>query len=354
MKSGGWRRIPAIALLTLALGGAAACGGESFQGLGASGSRGAVGSYRPADPPLAAATRVTVGVYGLNAYDLDAAANTFYFNGYLWLIWTGDRDPSRTLEITNVVNQADFVIESTVDEPDTLASGAKIIWFKISGRFFQPFDLRDYPLDKQQLTLMIEDSTFPQEKVVFEPDTMSSGLDSRFQVPGWSVAGLTAERLTHDYGSSFGADEASESLYSVLQVSVHLSRGRNLFLWKLLLPLLLVLGTNWLALVLHPRLVEVRTAMPATALLTMVFLQQSALDGLPPVSALVLMDRIYLVAYIIIVATFARMVWDNNRLKRSDDEIDTAMALRRSDRIILAVQMVAGLGALAFLAASRL
>lgn len=311
----------------------------------------AVGVYRPADPPAPTARRVTVGVYGLNAYDLDTAANTFYFNGYLWIIWTGDRDPSRTLEIINVVDEADFVIEPTVDQPDTLSTGEKITWFKVSGRFFQPFDLREYPLDTQELTLLIEDSTFPQEAVVFRPDTTSSGFDSRFEVPGWTVTGLSTRSLTHDYGSSFGAEASAESLYSVLEVSIQLSRGRNLFLWKLLLPLLLVLGTNWLALVLHPRLIEVRTAMPATALLTMVFLQQSALDGLPPVSALVLMDRIYLVAYVIIVATFARMVWDNNQLKHAADEMTCAQELRRSDRIILVSQVVLGLGALAVLAA---
>lgn len=313
-----------------------------------------MGTYRPADPSSPSARHVTVGLYGLNAYDLDPAANTFYFNGYLWLIWTGERDPSRTLEITNVVDESDFVIKPTVDEPDVLANGQKIMWFKVSGRFFQPFDLRDYPLDVQKLTLMIEDSTYPQESVVFEADSESSGLDSRFQVPGWSVVGLESRHLTHDYRSSFGADEQEEALYSALEISVHLSRGRNLFLWKLLLPLLLVLGTNWLALVLHPRLVEVRTAMPATALLTMVFLQQSSLDGLPPVSALVLMDQIYLVAYVVIVATFARMVWDNNRLKRADDEVECAQTLRRSDRLILVGQMVLGLGALAALVLSRL
>jgi hypothetical protein len=75
-----------------------------------------------------------------------------------------------------------------------------------------------------------------------------------------------------------------------------------------LLPLLLVLITNWLALILSPKFAEVSTAMPATAQLITVFLQQSSLDAIPQVSSLVLMDLICVLAYAMIVITFGQII----------------------------------------------
>ncbi|MFM8484326.1 MAG: hypothetical protein ACKOBT_13385, partial [Actinomycetota bacterium] len=108
------------------------------------------------------------------------------------------------------------------------------------------------------------------------------------------------------------------------------------------------------ALILHPRLIEVRTAMPATALLTTVFLQQSSLDALPQVSSLVLMDLIYVISYALIVITFAQVIWDNNRIKQNEADEGFFATLRRTDRRNLSLQVVIGLGIMAILIIGRL
>jgi len=343
----------AVLLAGLSLGAATACGGDD-ESAGEQISMEVLGTLTPADDPASTASEVKVGLYGVNAYDLDVAANTFYLSGYMWLRWSGDIDPTASLEIANVVEEWGLIITPLSEEPEVLSNGDNTITLRVQGRFFQPFDMRDYPLDKQELTLIIEDSTNPEDVVVFVPDAESSGLDANFKVPGWKLNGLTSERLTHDYGTTFGSEMANASKFSALKLSVQIERVKNLFLWKLLLPVLLVLGTNWLALILHPRLIDVRTAMPATALLTTVFLQQSSLDALPQVSSLVLMDLIYVVAYILIVVTFAQVIWGNNRVKDNEDDHDGVRSIRRADRISLGLQVVLGLGAMLIMVLSRL
>jgi hypothetical protein len=340
-------------MLGVSVGALAACGSDDAP-LGDQVQLEVLGTLKPADDPASSAAEVTVGLYGVNAYDLDVAANTFYLSGYMWLRWSGDIDPLATLEIANVVEEWGVIINPLNEEPEVLSNGDNLMPLRIQGRFFQPFDLRDYPLDSQELTLLIEDSTNTEDAVVYVPDVEGSGLDASFQVPGWKVAGFTSEQLTHEYGTSFGSEEASSSQYSTLKMSVQIERVKNLFMWKLLLPVLLVLGTNWLALMLHPRLIEVRTAMPATALLTTVFLQQSSLDALPQVSSLVLMDLIYVVAYVLIVVTFAQVIWANNRIKHDDVDGSNTSRIRRIDRISLAAQVVVGLGVMAIMVISRL
>ncbi len=302
------------------------------------------GVYKPAGAPAASATKVTVGMYGINAYEIDTAANTFYFKGYLWLRWTGDADPVSTLEFANSVEEWGLMVTNLTEKPQELPNGAHLQVMRVQGRFFEPFDLGNYPLDKQNLQITLEDTVNDNTKIVYVPDNGDTTYDSKFQVPGWTVDGIRVSMVDHNYVSNLGDTTATNSDYSALTFSIGIHRAQNLFWWKLLLPLLLVLITNWLALLLSPKYVEVRTAMPATALLTTVFLQQSSLDAIPQVSSLVLMDLIYVVAYATIVLTFGQIIWDNHKVK--DDADESHRKVVRVDRISLVLQAAATVAAI--------
>lgn len=294
------------------------------------------GIYTPATEPADSATQVTVGLYGINAYEIDTAANTFYFKGYMWLRWQGDVDPVSTLEFANSVEEWGLMVTNLSEEPLALPDDTYLQQMRVQGRFFQPFDLGNYPLDKQSLQITLEDTVNDNTMVVYVPDTEATTYDSKFEVPGWSLDGIRADMVNHNYVSNLGDTSASSAEYSALTFSIDIERAQNLFWWKLLLPLALVLITSWLALLVSPKFVEVRTAMPATALLTTVFLQQSSLDAIPQVSSLVLMDLIYVVAYSTIVVTFARIIWDNHKIKDGNEGI--LQKVVRVDRISLVLQ----------------
>lgn len=192
---------------------------------------------------------------------------------------------------------------------------------KVQGRFFQPLDLRAYPLDIQTLTITVEDNTHTRDVVVYQPDIEGTGLDSTFRIPGWNLGSIYTRVLVHDYKTDFGekgATGAGTQLYSAVQFSIDIHRSQNVFAWRLLVPLILVLSTCWMTLILHPRYVEVRTAMCATALLTTVFLQQSSIDS-SQVTSLTLMDTLYVTAYVLIVLTFALIIWDNNLVQKMEE-----------------------------------
>ena len=305
------------------------------------------GVYTKAGAPAATATKVMVGLYAVNAYEIDTAANTFFFKGYLWLRWKGDVDPISTLEFANSVEEWGLTVTNLTEKPQDLPSGEHLQTMRVQGRFFEPFVLSNYPLDKQNLEITLEDTLNDNTKIVYVPDNKETAFDSRFKVPGWTVNGISAETVNHNYVSNLGDTSAQTSNFSALTFSIGIERAQNLFWWKLLLPLILVLITNWLALLLSPTYSEIRTAMPATALLTTVFLQQSSLDAIPQVSSLVLMDLIYVVAYSTIVLTFAQVIWDNHKIKNGHEERIAEVA--RGDRKSLIIQAVISIALIALL-----
>ena len=214
------------------------------------------------------------------------------------------------------------VKETIYETPKLLPDGSKYQIIRIDGRFYQPFDLKSFPLDTQQLSIYLEDTTNIYTQVVFIADSKNTRFESSMSIPGWSVSSLVSQTLIHDYVTNFGDTSIAEnaSKYTSLKFSLSIERQLSFFWWKLLFPLIIVLLTNWFALLLKPTFVDLRTAMPATALLTTIFLQVSYGDKLPDVSYVVLMDKIYALVYVCIILTLIQIIWGNRKLKGAEAE----------------------------------
>ncbi len=306
------------------------------------------GTLVTVDTPPPGAQKVTVGIYGLNVYNLDLKASTYSMTAYMWLRWKGDKDPVASLDFTNLVQDVVFTKKTLLGVPKILSNGEKYQCIRMDGVFFQPYDLSSYPLDQQELSLFVENSTDTCDKCFYIFDKPSSGYDVGLKVPGWIVKGLEANSYIHDYGTDFGEkDVAYASKYSGIKISLGLERYINFFIWKLMLPLLIILMSNWLSLLLNPKLFEVRVVMPATALLTIVFLQQSALDAIPGCSSLVLMDKIYLLAYLSVVLTLFQIIMINVKLDKGSEA--SILKMIKLDKISFAVQVLFFVAVFAFL-----
>lgn len=265
------------------------------------------GTYTPVEAPAESAQQVKIGFYPLSVYQLDMASNTYYVDTYMWMRWKGDIDPTATIEFTNMVEEWGKQQENLNEAPKDLPDGSKYQIMRVEGRFVQPFSLADYPLDKQKLSIMVEDTTNGSDAVAYVVDTDASGIGDSLQIPGWKIEGWTSQIFNHDYGTTFG-EEATPATYSSVEFSINITRPLSFFFWKLLLPLFIVLLAALSALLIRPQDLDVRSALPAGALLTAIFLQKSYSDGLPDLGYLILMDKIYLVAYALIVLVLVRCI----------------------------------------------
>jgi len=295
-------------------------------------AQGRKGSYSEAPTPPASAQEVRIGFYPVSVYQLDLANNTYYVDTYVWLRWKGDIDPTATIEFTNMVEEWGKQQEGLREEVKTLPDGSKYQILRIEGRFVQPFSLAKFPLDRQHLRMQVEDTIHGVETLSYVIDTESSGLGAALQIPGWKLDGWSGRTLLHDYGSKFG-EEATPSSYSVAEFSIDISRPASFFTWKLLMPLFIVVMAAFSALLIQPQALDARSALPVGALLSAIFLQKSYSDNLPDLGYLVLMDKIYLVAYLLIVLTLIRVIFAY--LRTEDADAATVTAVHAVDRRLL-------------------
>jgi hypothetical protein len=311
------------------------------------------GTYTPLDKVPATAEVVTVGTYWVDIYGVDFQSDTCYITAYVWFNWTGKEDPTASLEFANAVEEWQLTTTKTYVTPKTLANGSKYQELRVNGRFYEPYDLRDYPLDTQQISLYLEDTRRTVNEAVYLADTENSGLDASMHIPGWTVSSLTSQAFVHDYLTDFGDTSAGPDAtkFTSLVYSVQIERDIDYFYWKLIFPLIIVLLTNWLALLLRPHWIDLRTAMPATALLTAVFLQITYTSGLPETAYLVLMDKIYVLAYAMIVITLVQIIWSNHRLRQHEQGV--VHEVRRLDVASAIIQFSVFWSVLVYLVVTR-
>ncbi|MFO0600250.1 MAG: hypothetical protein U0228_33380 [Myxococcaceae bacterium] len=254
---------------------------------------------------LTAPEHVSVGVQLRNVEAIDLQENAYHANFVLWVTWSGERDATKTLRFTNLLEAWAMTLSPVFDEPVTLADGRHYQRFTGEGRFFHKFELGSFPLDRQDVVLELEDVQRDASEVVFELDPQSSVTEG-LKIPGWMVGG--AVREVAEVGGQVGVGAPGGGAHSRVRFGLELQRPRRVFFVTMFPPILLVMLCCWFIFFLRPIHVEARVGTVITALLTTVFLQLAFTDDLPYLGTTVLLDQVFNFSYVIITAVLLECV----------------------------------------------
>jgi hypothetical protein len=284
------------------------------------------------------AQQVRVGLYPINVYALDISSNTYYMDTYIWFKWKGKIDPIANLELINSVEDWGMTQKTGYETPQKQPDGSLYQIVRVEGRFSQTYNLAKFPLDRQQLGITLENSIYTATDLVYVADRKDTGYADTLSLQGWQINGWNIQDLLHTYPSNFGLTVPDVAPYSAIRYDLVVSRPLNYFIWKLMLPLVVIIASSWGALLLNPSYIESRIALPASALLTIVFLQQGYETALPEVGYLVLLDKVYVLSYLLVIAAIMETIItaDWIKPKRPEDYI----RVQRCDRLFLLLQLL--------------
>jgi hypothetical protein len=132
------------------------------------------------------------------------------------------------------------------------------------------------------------------------------------------------------YPTNFGdLSEPEATDYSRLNIAVPVTRPIVAMSIKTFVPILLIVICAALVFFVRPRYIEGRIGLCITALLTLVALQLASGASLPDVDYLMMLDKIYLLAYVFIILALSRVVATSWRGAGKNSEAEIA----RKDRI---------------------
>ncbi len=254
---------------------------------------------------------VYVGVYLNDVINVDLKANTYVADFYLWFRWKGEMDPSESFEFVNAFSTWSHTKQKLYEVPKNLEDGWKHQVLHINGDFHHPFILSQYPLDEQKIVISIEDSIRTKDSIRYISDTVNSSYRKDISIPGWQILKQDINAFPFKYNTHFGEPKPSDNYeeYSRLNYVVEIGRNKKLYLFKMLLPIIIVLLCTLAIFFINPIYSDSRLALAITALVSAVAMHITVSADLPAVGYLVLIDKIYNLSYIAIFCALAETVF---------------------------------------------
>jgi hypothetical protein len=324
---------------------------------------------KPAPAITDPARSIELGAHIENIYNLSLKDKTFSAEGWYWLKWPepvqeiitkNNINLTEIVEFVNQVDSWDSKIEPDSSKPDKLADGRYLQLFRFSARFYDDDEnLRAFPFESLNLPLIIE--TRPtifavgEQNILLNPKLGNKEVIGDYAgLNGFQLKGASVNNKIHAYKTTFGIEGVSKGgEFSQVTFSVDYATDSRAAFYQYILPWLIVMAILLMAPNLEGNFTDVRLAIPSTALLTMVFLQQSARADLPPLDYLTFLDKLYLFGFIASMVLFALFVWGTNTYSTAAPEQQTAV-MARINRVDLIFQISTIGGALLIVAGARL
>jgi hypothetical protein len=240
-----------------------------------------------------------------------------------------------------------MVVEPDTTEPVKLDDGRFYQLFRFSGHFYMnDLMLAGFPFYDMNLPIILE--TRPDALSCYEggppcvslvpEDTTSESLIGQFaDINGYNKAGTIVEPFTHQYNTNFGIGKPSA--FPAIDFGIVYKTNFFSAFGQYILPLLVVIGIVIASPSLPGSLGDVRLAIPTTALLTLIFLQQTYRADLPALSYTTLLDLLYIYAYLISFAFFLLFCWSTFYFNEAA-EGDQCLAEKRIGSIDWKFQLV--------------
>jgi hypothetical protein len=297
------------------------------------------------------------GVHIENIYQLNLKDKTFWADGWYWIKWRpevqkiieAEKIPlNNILEFTNQIEATNMVIDPDTTEPVKLEDGRLYQLFRFSGHFYvNDLNLAGFPFYDMKLPITMEtrpDSLScyeggpPCASLVPEKIVATTLIGQFADVNGYDMVGSSVKPFLHQYNTTFGIGNPS-AFPSIDYGIVYKTNFFSAF-GQYILPLLVVIGIVIASPSLPGSLGDVRLAIPTTALLTLIFLQQSYRADLPPLSYSTFLDFLYIYAYLVSIAFFFLFCWGTIHYNKAT-EGGELLAERHIDRIDWKFQLVA-------------
>ena len=192
-------------------------------------------------------------------------------------------------------------------------------------------NLARFPFDSQQFRVQFLAPDLGPEDIVLMPG--GSGLSKRLNIEGWKVHGVALDAEAREV-AALGVTR------SILTLTIAAERVPTYYLWRVLMPLGLVVAMSWVVFWVPPERFEFKMGLGATAMLTSIAFSLSVAGKLPTLGYLTVMDRMMIWSVLLVFLTmFETLV---TGLMAQNDRAGRAHRIDRAARLVFPLALVAG------------
>ncbi len=286
----------------------------------------------------------------LNLPSIDEVDEQFTLDGYLFAQWKDPRlrfEPqpgtdvekvykpgeiwTPSIQIVNGVSPRDQFDLSLTAAPDGTVHYAERFHAVLSSRF----RMRRFPFDSQALEIRLHPFFNDVARETFAVDQRDSGLSlerrTYSSLAQWHVIGISGRSGSARQFRSFAIPEA------VFTIGV--KRKYSFYLWKVFLPLLLMVFLSWAVFWVDPTDLSNQVQIAVTTILTVIAFAFAISATMPRVSYLTFIDAFFLTCYVFVFLAIVELmtVYAAHRHRGPD----AGLRIRRISRWLVPAAFVA-------------
>jgi hypothetical protein len=288
---------------------------------------------------------ISCGIHVDQIYELNLNSRTFTADGQFWLVWpasvqelmtTHATTPLDLVRMLNRIETWDSTFEVATPSPIPLSGGRHYQLYTFSSRFYDDsISFRRDPFDSLSLPIILQAgqpwmaNKYADVRMIPERP-MGALVGESGELSGYERGGASFKPYLHRATTRFGG------WFQPVMAQMRLEMVYRSNVWSALvnwvLPLMIVNSIVLMAPSVEGSLGDVRLAIPSTALLTLIFLQQSYHSSLPRLPYSTLLDDLFACSYVVAMTLFGLFVWGTNLYTAAAVD-QQAMVMERINRM---------------------
>lgn len=255
---------------------------------------------------------VEVKIYLLDVEQIDGVSQNFIANLALAFRW---HDPTLAHEgqglitmgldeiqhprilIFNQQQAVNTFPRSVEVDPD----GEVVFRQRLRGSFSQPLELREFPFDTQSLKIRLGYVNPEGPLIRLKPST-DSGISDTLSMPDWRVKdwNFTAEEIRFD--------QLSPPIPGLV-FSLETERYAGFYIYKAILPLVLIVLMSWLVFWIDPSLAPSQISVAVTSMLTVIAYRFALASMVPRLPFLTTLDLFVIAATLAVFLSMIEVIY---------------------------------------------
>ena len=234
------------------------------------------------------AQTASIGAYILNVGKYELSTGSYTVDFYLSIKCENKCDPN-----IEFMNGRATSFEKVIDKPNDK-------FYRIQASLQEQVDLRNFPFDKQKITLLIEDKEKTIDTFIFTPNE-EAGLDPAVKFVGWQIQDWQHNVTEHVY-------DVYDETYSQYQFTITIARSTFNAVLKTLLPVFFIVLITLFSFIIDPDKITNRLTLVTSSLVAAVMFHVNIANQLPPVGYLTFADKFMVLTYIVLLFSLATSI----------------------------------------------
>lgn len=189
-----------------------------------------------------------------------------------------------------------------VGEVDVRKSGEVVYSRRYTRTFNTKLKLQPFPFDKQKLPITIASSIYSPDEVVFVTDQKLIEVWEGAQLPGWKLNSLVADESVNPI-TKMG------TRHSAIAFNILVERKAEFYLWRLVLPLFLVILMAWAVFWLDPVQIAPQVTLATGSIFSLMSLLIGQTQMLPRLPYMTIADILIVISLLLVFSAFGEAIF---------------------------------------------